>query len=183
MVEKFIGRKWDKTAKWLDSHIHLFALADANDIPARDVVQAYKDAGINAAMGVMCAHLYVMENGPDAGVAMAVKIYQDICTEIIRYSRSRGAMRRKAEALMEEMKHIINQMVWCYYLTPPEKWPLKFGLKTKSDRGGLANVMMAIACKQMLDQGAAKDLLVSAVSEFLAKKDEKQKSSTASSKP
>lgn len=99
MVEKFIGRKWDKTAKWLDSHIHLFALADANDIPARDVVQAYKDAGINAAMGVMCAHLYIMENGPDAGVAMAVKIYQDICTEI-RYSRSRGAMRRKAEALM-----------------------------------------------------------------------------------
>jgi hypothetical protein len=168
-IDRFVGMKWEKAKKYLKGNAHLLVLGDKPSKAALDVAKSYRDTGLKCAMAVLCSHLYLKKHGAGATAAMAIKIYRELAERAL-WSKS-NKFKRRAETLQHELGNLESMLCLSYYgaSNPPAFWPLKPEFRIRSERGGLANIMLCCAFRVLCDEGTASQVAAMGIQRFLEK--------------
>lgn len=168
-IERFIGMTWKRARRELKNNTHLLVLTDKPDDRAVEVATMCRDHGIDAGLATLCSHLYIQKNGSTAGAMQAIQIYREICHSFMS-SRSRGALRQKAENLQHELVNLENMCVYANCsLGRGYGWPLKPEFTKRHQRAGLANIMLYLAYKGLMHEGTTSQIAALGIQRFLDK--------------
>jgi hypothetical protein len=175
-LDKFKGMTWAQAKDELQRNAHMLVL-DNKDERCVEIIQTYRDYGINAGMGALVAHLFMKEHGAGNTAVRATEIYSHIVNKI----EAKGLVPDKVGTLRNRL-HNLDYMVWfaAHGSPKPREWPLKPRWTKLNHLGGLANVMIFVAMRELnRDEATTSQIAACAIVRFLKEGLEEKKGKRA----
>ncbi len=174
-IERFIGMSWKRAMSELKDNTHLLVLTDKPDERATEVAITCRDHGIMPALAALCSHLYIEKHGAAAAAHMAAGIYQDIYHSLMT-PRTRGNLRKKAEEGSHELRNLEHMLAFTSVgVGDKNVWPLEHKFTKRHERGGLANILMFLAARELAKGGTCEQVAAFGIQRFLDKGRNKKK--------
>jgi hypothetical protein len=163
-LDRFKGMTWARAKDELQRNAHMLVL-DNKDERCVEIVQTYRNYGMNAGMGALVAHLFMKEHGAGNAAVRATEIYTDITNKI----KAKGLVPEKVRTLRCKLDNLEYCIWFAARGSPkPREWPLKPRWRKLDHLGGLANVMMFLAMRELnRDETTTSQIAAWAIARFL----------------
>jgi len=175
--DRFKGMKWNQAKEHLQSCAHLLVLDDTKDERCVEVATTYRDYGIDAGMAALAAHMYMKEYGAGNTAVRAMEIYGDVANK----AEAKGLVPERVKTLRHKLYNL-EYLVWfaAHGSPNPRQWPLQPPWKKIEQLGGLANIMMFVAMRELgKDETTCSQIAAGAIARFFQEGLEAKKSRRA----
>ena len=164
-LSDFKGMPWKKARAVLSKNVHVLALSQDN--AALEIAKNADNCGIDAGMAALVAHLFMQEHGPLLTTKKAVAIYRALINEL----KSKKKWAAKAKELREKMDDAEDLLYLCigyHGINRDKDWPLKPCFRKINERAGLANVMLGLSCRELINGGTAEKIAAQGIASLLS---------------
>ena len=145
---------WGKVRKEVDQNAHLYLFSREPQLV--EMAETYARSGLEPALAVLCAYCYMADHGSKYTLGRAISIYE---------------MLVKQEKVSSEACRMISELscnaAWSVSGRVPEKlnWPRAWAKKER--KAGLANIMIYVAAKDLINGTASDAIAAWAANKFL----------------
>ena len=156
-LEDFPGMKWAEAEAALKDNLALMALSD--DKKTRECALAIRDQGLESGAAILCATLFLKENGVERTMRRGISIYKEVLDEL----REQG---RDISWTEDRINEVESWLCWMRAKGPrkdgDDQWPIKFPFRNRDKKAGLANIMFWLSLSE-LDTGQNTDRIVAMI--------------------
>jgi hypothetical protein len=156
---------WKKARAFLSENAHVLALS--RDNAALEVAKTADNCSIDAGIATLMAHLFMQEHGPLVTTKKAITIYRELISEL-KLKKEWVAKAKELQKKMDNTGEILSMCLGYNGINRDRGWPLKPCFRKINDRAGLANVMLALSCRELMDGTTTEKLAAQAIASLLS---------------
>jgi len=160
----FEGMSWADAEIALKDNMILLALSKDED--TRQCALTIKNYGEEAATAILCATLFLKENGVQRTLKRGVSIYKGIISD---YKGVISGLEKDIKWLESQIRDIDDWLAWLRpaYSSTADVWPIPFYFKNSDKRAGLANIMLWLGINKLDASKNAEKILEGTIVKFL----------------
>lgn len=146
-IESYIGLSPEEICQTVHTCGHMLAFGD--DKWAVEIVKTFDgEMGEESGVAAMCCALFIKKHGAAKSAKYATEMYRKIAQELNRDDL------RNAVIQLEYMVCFVD-----HGYKMDLEWPMKFPFDSVSHRAGLANVLLGLSMRGLIDDGSTTSLV------------------------